>query len=154
MEGLLANTSDIQPGILHADTQGQALPVYGVAHMLGFELLPRIRNWADLIFYRPSPPVRYRHIDSLFGPDAVIDWNLIAAHWQDLMRVALSIRAGRISLGRVATPARSRLPPQPAVPRVPRGRTRHPYRAALSYVESVCRGACPSAVRARTEERS
>lgn len=53
--------------IVHGDTQGQSLPVFGPAHMLGVELLPRIRNWKDLTFYRPSPTAKYQHIDPLFG---------------------------------------------------------------------------------------
>lgn len=65
--------------------------------MLGVELLPRIRNWKDLIFYRPAAESHYRHIDSLFGEHEVIDWKLIETHWVDLMRVVLSIREGRIS---------------------------------------------------------
>ena len=55
LDGLLANDSDIQPDTVHADTQGQSLPVFGLAALLGFDLLPRIRNWHDLIFYRPDP---------------------------------------------------------------------------------------------------
>ncbi len=96
LEGLLANTSDVQPRTVHADTQGQSLPVFGLAHLLGFDLLPRIRNWQDLILYRPAKTARYAHIDALFGAEAV-DWKLIATHWGDLMRLVLSIRAGRIS---------------------------------------------------------
>jgi TnpA family transposase len=96
LDGLLRNDSDIQPDTVHADTQGQSLPVYGLATLLGFDLLPRIRNWHDLIFFRPGPQARYRHIDSLFGPQA-IDWRLLEAHWPDLMRTAISVREGRIS---------------------------------------------------------
>ena len=96
LDGLLANDSDVQPDAVHADTQGQSLPVFGLAALLGFELLPRIRNWQDLIFYRPEPGVRYRHIDSLFGP-AAIDWRLLEQHWPDLLRTAISIREGRLS---------------------------------------------------------
>ncbi len=60
------------------------------------DLLPRIRNWKDLILYRPSADTSFRHIDSLFGEE-VIDWQLIETHWSDLMRVVISIREGRIS---------------------------------------------------------
>jgi TnpA family transposase len=60
LDGLLHNDSDIQPDTVHADTQGQSLPVYGLATLLGFDLLPRIRNWHDLIFYRPDAATRYR----------------------------------------------------------------------------------------------
>ena len=38
--GCCATTSDIQPDTVHADTQGQSLPVFGLAALLGFELLP------------------------------------------------------------------------------------------------------------------
>lgn len=96
LDGLLRNTSEVAPTEIHADTQGQSLPVFGLAWLLGFDLLPRIRNWQDLVFYRPSRFDRYEHIDSLFAADAV-DWKLIETHWTDLMRVALSVRAGRIS---------------------------------------------------------
>lgn len=96
IEGLLQNESDIQPDTIHADTQGQSLPVFGLAALLGFELLPRIRNWHDLNFYRPDPQARYQHIDALFG-DNVIDWELIEKHWPDLLRCAISIREGRLS---------------------------------------------------------
>jgi TnpA family transposase len=95
-DSLLKNTSDIQPDTIHADTQGQALPVFGLGSLLGFDLLPRIRNWHDLIFYRPDETTRYQHIESLFG-DEVIDWDLIETHWTDLLRTAISIRENKLS---------------------------------------------------------
>lgn len=95
IDGLLKNESDIQPDIIHADTQGQNLPVFGLSHLLGIQLMPRIRNWKDLKLYRPSRKTVYEHIDPLFGED-VVDWDLIQTHWQDLFRVILSIKAGKI----------------------------------------------------------
>jgi hypothetical protein len=44
LDGLLKNRSDIQPDTVHADTQGQSTPVFGLAYLLGIELMPRIRN--------------------------------------------------------------------------------------------------------------
>jgi TnpA family transposase len=41
LDGLLKNESDIQPDVLHADTQGQSEPVFALAHLLGIELMPR-----------------------------------------------------------------------------------------------------------------
>lgn len=63
------------------------------------EVMPRIRNWKDLIFFRASEHARYMHIDSLFGDPGrnAIDWTLIETHWTDLMQVALSIREGKLS---------------------------------------------------------
>jgi TnpA family transposase len=96
IEGLLKNASEIQPDTIHADTQGQSLPVFGLAALLGFDLLPRIRNWHDLIFYRPTETIHYTRIDSLFGEEA-IDWPLIENHWSDLLRTPISIRENKLS---------------------------------------------------------
>ena len=99
IEGLLRNVSDAQPDTIHADTQGQSYPVHALAHLFGFDLLTRIRNWKDLTFYRHAADVRYAHIDSLFGDpgENAINWDLIQTHWADLMQVVLSIREGRLS---------------------------------------------------------
>jgi TnpA family transposase len=94
LDGLLKNTSDIQPDTLHADTQGQSITVFGLSYLLGIKLMPRIRNWQDYKFFRPSPTAKYEYIDPLFKD--VIDWQLIQTHWQDLMRVVLSIQAGKL----------------------------------------------------------
>jgi TnpA family transposase len=95
IEGLLQNSSDIQPDTVHADTQGQSTPVFALAHLLGIKLMPRIRNWHDLVLYRPDKEAKYQHIDALLTE--VVDWKLIETHWQDLLRVVLSIKAGKIS---------------------------------------------------------
>jgi TnpA family transposase len=56
--------------------------------------MPRMRNWDDVIFYRPGKSVRYQHIDALFSTE--INWRLIETHWQDMMQVVLSIQAGLV----------------------------------------------------------
>ena len=94
LDGLLKNTSDIQPSTLHADTQGQSAPVFALSYLLGIKLMPRIRNWQDYTFLRPSSQDVYEYIDPLFK--GVVDWKLIHTHWQDLMRVVLSIKAGKL----------------------------------------------------------
>ena len=56
--------------------------------------MPRIRNWKDLTFFRPRQDTVYQHIDPLF--DDPVNWELRETHWQDLMRVVLSIKAGTV----------------------------------------------------------
>jgi TnpA family transposase len=94
LDGLLKNRSDIQPDTLHADTQGQSEPVFGLCRLLGIKLMPRMRGLSDVAFYRPTKAIRYAHIDALFTADA--DWDLIATHAQDMFQVVLSIQAGRV----------------------------------------------------------
>jgi len=70
LDSLLSNILDVKPETIHADTQGASLPVFGMAALLGFDLLPRIRNW---------------------------QWDLLERHWTDLLRTGISIREGRLS---------------------------------------------------------
>jgi TnpA family transposase len=94
LDGLIKNRSALQPDTLHADSQGQSEPVFGLCRLLGIKLMPRMRNWDDVAFYRPSKSSRYQHIDALFTKE--IDWRLIETHWQDMMQVVLSIQAGLV----------------------------------------------------------
>ena len=96
IEGLLKNASEVQPKTVHADTQGQSLPVFAFSYLFGIKLMPRIRSWKELKMYRPIKGARYKNIDALFC-EASIDWNLITLHWKDLMQVVLSIKYGKIS---------------------------------------------------------
>ena len=102
------NDSEVQPDTVHSDTQGQSAPIFGLAQLLGIQLMPRIRNWKDLHFYRPHEDSRYEHIDALF--DEQINWDLIEAMLPDMLRVALSVKAGKITpsaiLRRLATYSR------------------------------------------------
>ncbi len=95
IEGLLKNNSDVQPDIIHGDTQAQSTVVFALAYLLGFRLMPRIRNWKDLKLFRPSKQSTYKNIDALFND--TINWDLIENHWEDMMQVVLSIKKGKMS---------------------------------------------------------
>lgn len=94
LDGLMKNRSAVQPDTLHADTQGQSEPVFGLCRLLGIKLMPRMRGLSDAVFYRPDKSARYQHIDALF--EGEIDWDLIATHARDMIQVVLSIQAGRV----------------------------------------------------------
>lgn len=96
IDALLNNESDIQPDIIHADTQGQSTVVFALAYLFGIKLMLRIRNWKDLKLFRPTEDAKYNNIDSLFC-DSSINWDLIETHWQDFMQVVLSIKQGKLS---------------------------------------------------------
>ena len=108
LDYLVENESDVRPDTIHADTQGQSAAIFGLAHLLGIQLQPRIRNWKGLHFYRSRPDLQFKHIDLLFSK--TIDWNLIETMLPEMLRVAVSIGAGRIKpstiLRRLATYSR------------------------------------------------
>ena len=94
-DGLLNNHSDIQPDTLHGDTHAQSLTVFGLAYLLGIKLMPRIRNFKELTFYRAGTEAPSQHLEALFSD--TVDWDLIETHLPDMLRVVLSIKAGKIS---------------------------------------------------------
>jgi TnpA family transposase len=97
LDGLLENRSEIRPDTLHADTQGQSEPVFGLAYLLAIQLMPRIRHWKDLTLYEPTAGFaseQLTHLSELFTD--TVDWTLIQTHLPDMLRVALSISQGKI----------------------------------------------------------
>jgi TnpA family transposase len=54
--------------------------------------MPRIKNWKDLNFYKPSSKQIFKHIDSLFTKEKII-----GKYLYDMIRVAQSIKAGKIN---------------------------------------------------------
>lgn len=42
LDGLMRNRSEVSPTTIHADTQGQNLPVFGLSFLLGIKLMPRM----------------------------------------------------------------------------------------------------------------
>jgi hypothetical protein len=95
LDGMLNNKSEIQPDTVHGDTQAQSLPVFALAHLLGIKLMPRIRQLKDLDFSRAEEGHRCEHINALFSDD--IDWALIERHFNEMLRIAVSIKVGVIT---------------------------------------------------------
>jgi TnpA family transposase len=94
LEGLFKNPSKVQPKRVHADTHGQSTAVFGLAYLLGIELMPRIENWRSLKLYRADTKVSLS-TRSLYS--GTIDWALIEAHWEDCLQVVLAIQSGCVS---------------------------------------------------------
>jgi TnpA family transposase len=95
LDGLMENKSEIQPDIMHSDSHGQSESVFGLAYLLGIKLMPRIKNWKHLTFYRPDKKTQYEHIDALFSHH--IDWKLIGDNFDEMLRMAVSIKAGKLA---------------------------------------------------------
>ena len=93
LDGLMSNKSDIQPDTLHGDTQAQSYPVFGLSHLLGINLMPRIRN--------PGLVAVQAHVLSIQKYRALfagsIDFKLIERHLRDMLRVVISIKKGKIT---------------------------------------------------------
>ena len=95
LDGILDNTSDIQPDTIHGDTHAQSTVVFGLAHLLGIKLMPRIKDINSMIFFKPDGRSSYPHIDALFSEN--INYSLITDNYKYMLRVAVSISEGKVS---------------------------------------------------------
>lgn len=86
---------DMKPDTLHGDTHAQSEVIFGLSYLLGIKLMPRIKNWKHLTFYRSNGKDTYSNIDEVFSDECDLD--LIIKHLPDMYRVALSIKEGRIT---------------------------------------------------------
>ncbi|WP_010219956.1 Tn3 family transposase [Sphingomonas sp. PAMC 26621] len=92
LDGLLHHGADLAIECHHTDGGGVSDHVFSLCHLLGFRFAPRI----------PNISARRLHLfaDMRPGPDIAplvaqpIDEGLIAGHWDDVIRLATSIRTG------------------------------------------------------------
>ncbi len=92
LDGLLHHGADLQIQEHHVDGGGVSDHVFALCHLLGFRFAPRIPNIAARRLHL------FDGIDP--GPDIAplvagkVDADLISAHWDDVLRLATSIRTG------------------------------------------------------------
>jgi TnpA family transposase len=64
-------------------------------HLLDFRFAPRIRDLADKRLFIPSGPKKYPALHALIG--GTINTKNIQNHWDDILRLATSIRQGTVT---------------------------------------------------------
>ena len=95
LDALLHNLSDLHPKRIHADTHGQSAAVFGLAYLLGIELMPRIRRWKKLKLYRSEHSQYASNIDALFS--GTVNWPLIREHYPLFMQLSIAIHSGALA---------------------------------------------------------
>jgi TnpA family transposase len=95
LDALLQNLSDLHPKRIHADTRGQSAAVFGLAYLLGIELMPRIRSWRKLKLYRSKRCDYALRCDPLFS--GTVNWSLIREHYDLFMQLAVAIQSGALA---------------------------------------------------------
>ena len=92
---LIANASSVQPDRVHGDTHAQNLVVFALAYLLGIKLMPRIRQIWRMRFSRAEKSHRCDHLEPIFRDN--VDWGKIKANMREMMRVAVSIKLGKLA---------------------------------------------------------
>lgn len=95
IDGLLYHEADLTISTHHTDGGGVSDHVFALAHVLGFRFTPRIPNLADRRLYTFAPAGTWPSLEPFIA--GTINTKLIAAHWDDVLRLAVSVRTGRAS---------------------------------------------------------
>jgi TnpA family transposase len=89
---VLEQETELQPTEIMTDTAGYTDTIFGVFHLLGYQFSPRIADVGGARFWRVDGKADYGMLDALASNK--INVKLIAEHWDDLLRLAGSLKLG------------------------------------------------------------
>lgn len=95
LDGLLHHETSLAIREHYTDTGGVADYVFGLCHLLGFRFAPRIRALTDRKLTVADRGTRYAMLEPLVG--GVVNVRLIEENWDEVLRMAASVRAGTVS---------------------------------------------------------
>ena len=95
IDGLLYHEADLSIAVHHTDGGGVSDHVFALAHLLGFRFAPRIPNLADRKLYAFGPAPTWSALAPFVAGRP--DETLIKTRWDDVLRLAASVRTGTVS---------------------------------------------------------
>jgi TnpA family transposase len=92
--GLLRHASEMQVDRNYVDTHGQSEIGFAFCSLLGFQLLPRLKNLHAQKLYRPETghPDAYPNLQPVLTRP--IRWELIRQHYDEMVKFATALRLG------------------------------------------------------------
>jgi TnpA family transposase len=145
IEGVLRHCTEMSVEKNYVDSHGQSEVAFAFCHLLGFELLPRLKGISRQKLYRPGSgsPGDYPHLEPILSRP--IDWELIRRQYDEMVKYATALR-----LGTAETEAILR--------RFTKGNLKHPTYLALAELGKakktlfLCRYLHSEALRQEVEE--
>jgi TnpA family transposase len=94
LDGLLYHGADLNIAVHHTDGGGVSDHVFALCHLLGFRYAPRIPNLHDRRLYTFGSAALWTALEPFIA--GRVDEALALAHWDDMLRLATSIRTGTV----------------------------------------------------------
>jgi TnpA family transposase len=116
LEGVLRHLTSADIDRAYTDTHGASVVGFAFADLLGFRLLPRLRNIGALRLYPVDGQTAFSHLESVLSRP--IRWDRITQQWDQLVKYATALRLGTAEAEQVLR-------------RFTRGGPKHPTYAAL-----------------------
>lgn len=94
LEGLLEQQTGLNPVEIMTDTAGTSDIIFGLFWLLGYQFSPRLADAGEAVFWRADKAANYGALDELAR--GCVDLSKIESHWDEMMRVAGSLKLGTI----------------------------------------------------------
>jgi Tn3 transposase DDE domain-containing protein len=94
VEGVLRHDTDMDVEKQYVDTHGQSEVGFAFCYLLGFALLPRLKNLKKQKLYRPQngDPGKYPNLQAILTRP--INWEIIEQQYDELIKFATALRLG------------------------------------------------------------
>ena len=94
IEGVLRHCTTMEVDRQYVDTHGQSHVAFAFCHLLGFRLLPRLKNIHKQKLHRPQAgePDRFPNLQPVLRRP--IQWDLIAQQYDEMIKFATALRQG------------------------------------------------------------
>lgn len=89
------STERVRLSLLAVDTHGYTNPAMAISKLLGFDLCPRLRDLSERKLFLPRSLEAPEGLDQVLVRD--VSLKAITKGWNELLRLAASIRSGRVS---------------------------------------------------------
>jgi TnpA family transposase len=94
VEGVLRHDTEMDVERQYVDTHGQSEVGFAFCYLLGFALLPRLKNLKKQRLYRPhnGDPGKYANLQAILARP--INWEIIEQQYDELIKFATALRLG------------------------------------------------------------
>jgi TnpA family transposase len=116
IEGVLRHCTDMTIDRQYVDSHGQSEVAFAFCHLLGFDLLPRLKAIGKQKLYRPDSD-GYTNLEPILTRP--INWELIGQQYDEMIKYATALKQGTAN-------------PEAILRRFTRNNVRHPTYRALS----------------------
>lgn len=94
LDGLLEQQTDLQPTEIMTDTHGYTDIVFGLFWLLGYQFSPRLADLDECRFWRMDRDADYGGLNGISRN--VVNTSIISKNWDDLLRVAGTLKSGKV----------------------------------------------------------
>jgi TnpA family transposase len=94
IEGVLKHCTEINIDKQFVDSHGQSLVAFAFCYLLGFDLMPRLKNIASQKLYRPwnSTDELYPNLTAIMSKP--INWELITQQYEEMIKYTTALKEG------------------------------------------------------------